>query len=194
MNNEAEETRVPQEEAQEPRDEAIEEAAETAHAEAPGTEEAAAEPGPEEQIQKLSQERDEYLEMAKRQMAEFANYRRRTENARKEAEEDGRVSVIRAFLPVVDNLERALLAAGQEASPLQEGMEMVVKQALSVLGSLGVSALDPLGEPFNAETMNAVLQGTEEEGEPGTVCQVLQKGYLMGQRVVRHAIVKVVAG
>ena len=145
-------------------------------------------------IEKLIGERDEYLEMAKRQKAEFINYRRRTENTRREALEEGSKDTVKVFLPVLDNLERALIAAGDEDSPLKSGVEMVLRQMNEALGQLKVECIDPLGEPFDAQWMNAVLQGTEDEGEPGSVCQVLQKGYRMGDKVIRHAMVKVVAG
>ena len=71
---------------------------------------------------------------------------------------------------------------------------MVLRQTKEALEKLHVETIDPLGAPFDAELMNAVLQGTEEEGEPGTVCAVFQKGYKIGDRVLRHAMVKVVAG
>ena len=146
-----------------------------------------------DELAKVSAERDEYLELVQRQKAEFANYRRRTEGIRKDAYEEGRRDTIEALLPVVDNLERALSAAAEE-SPLLEGVQMVLRSMLDTLAHMGVETIDPQGAPFDAQLMNAVLQGTEEEGEPGTVCQVLQKGYKLGERVIRHAMVKVVAG
>ena len=154
----------------------------------------AKEPAAAEVIEKLTSERDEYLEMAKRQKAEFINYRRRTENTRREALEEGSQDAVRIFLPVLDNLERALIAAGDDDTPLKAGVEMVLRQMNEALGQLKVECIDPLGEPFDAAQMNAVLQGTEDEGEPGSVCQVLQKGYRMGNKIIRHAMVKVVAG
>ena len=147
-----------------------------------------------EQLQKALAERDEYLDLAQRKQAEFANYRRRTEGVRKEAYEDGRRDVIGQLLPVVDNLERALVAAGEEENSLKSGVEMVLRQTKDALAKLGVEEIDPQGQPFDAELMNAVMQGTSDEGEPGTVCMVLQKGYKLGDRVIRHAMVKVVAG
>lgn len=97
------------------------------------------------------------------------------------------------LLPIVDNLERALAAAGEEDA-LKSGVEMVLRQTRDALTKMGVEEIDPQGQPFDAELMNAVMQGTAEEGEPGTVCMVLQKGYKLGERVIRHAMVKVVAG
>ena len=145
------------------------------------------------ELEQTRAQRDEYLDLAQRKQAEFANYRRRTEGVRQEAYDDGRRDTIEKLLPVVDNLERALGAAGEE-SALRSGVEMVLRQTLDTLAKLGVETIDPLGQPFDAELHNAVMQGSAEEGEPGTVCLVLQKGYKLGARVIRHAMVKVVAG
>ena len=137
------------------------------------------------ELEKAKAQSDEYLDLAQRKQAEFANYRRRTEGIRAEAFDDGRREAISQLLPIVDNLERALAAAGEE---------MVLRQTRDALTKMGVEEIDPQGQPFDAELMNAVMQGTAEEGEPGTVCMVLQKGYKLGERVIRHAMVKVVAG
>ena len=146
------------------------------------------------ELEKTKAQRDEYLELAQRKQAEFANYRRRTEGVRQEAYDDGRRDAIDKLLPVVDNLERALSAAGEEESALKSGVEMVLRQTKDALAKMGVEEIDPQGQPFDAELHNAVMQGAAEEGEPGTVCMVLQKGYKLGSRVIRHAMVKVVAG
>ncbi|MDD7173603.1 MAG: nucleotide exchange factor GrpE [Clostridiales bacterium] len=146
------------------------------------------------ELEKARAQCDEYLDLAQRKQAEFANYRRRTEGVRQEAYDDGRRDAIEKLLPVVDNLERALSAAGAEESALRDGVDMVLRQTRDALAKMGVEEIDPLGQPFDAELHNAVMQGTAEEGEPGTVCMVLQKGYRLGSRVIRHAMVKVVAG
>ena len=143
------------------------------------------------ELEKTKAQCDEYLDLAQRKQAEFANYRRRTEGVRQEAFDDGRRDAIDKLLPVIDNIERALAAAGDEESGLRSGVEMVLRQTLEVFGKMGVETIDPLGQPFDAELHNAVMQGSEDEGEPGTVCMVLQRGY---NRVIRHAMVKVVAG
>ena len=147
----------------------------------------------EKELEETRAQRDEYLDLVQRKQAEFANYRRRTESVRQEAYDDGRRDAIEKLLPVVDNLERALDAAGEE-SALRSGVEMVLRQTLETLTKMGVETIDPMGQPFDAELHNAVMQGAAEEGEPGTVCMVLQKGYKLGGRVIRHAMVKVVAG
>lgn len=147
-----------------------------------------------EELEKAKAQSDEYLDLAQRKQAEFANYRRRTEGIRAEAYDDGRREAISQLLPVVDNLERALAAAGEEENALKSGVEMVLRQTRDALTKMGVEEIDPQGQPFDAELMNAVMQGSADEGEPGTVCMVLQKGYKLGERVIRHAMVKVVAG
>ena len=146
------------------------------------------------ELEKAKAQSDEYLDLAQRKQAEFANYRRRTEGIRAEAFDDGRREAISQLLPFVDKLERALAAAGEEENALKSGVEMVLRQTRDALTKMGVEEIDPQGQPFDAELMNAVMQGTAEEGEPGTVCMVLQKGYKLGERVIRHAMVKVVAG
>lgn len=146
------------------------------------------------ELEKAKAQSDEYLDLAQRKQAEFANYRRRTEGIRAEAFDDGRREAIGQLLPIVDNLERALAAAGEEENALKSGVEMVLRQTRDALTKMGVEEIDPQGQPFDAELMNAVMQGTADEGEPGTVCMVLQKGYKLGERVIRHAMVKVVAG
>ena len=146
------------------------------------------------ELEKTKAQCDEYLDLAQRKQAEFANYRRRTEGVRQEAFDDGRRDAIDKLLPVIDNLERALAAAGSEESGLKSGVEMVLRQTKETFAKMGVGEIDPLGQPFDAELHNAVMQGGEDEGEPGTVCMVLQRGYKLGSRVIRHAMVKVVAG
>ena len=135
----------------------------------------------------------EYLQLAQRVQADFENFRRRNESVRADAYADGRKDVATAMLPVLDNLERAVeAAAGSQDEALKNGVEMVLKQMSDAYEKLGVKPIDRRGEKFDPNLENAILQGTEDEGDPGTVCQVLQKGYMIGDRVLRHAMVKVV--
>ena len=143
------------------------------------------------ELEKTKAQCDEYLDLAQRKQAEFANYRRRTEGVRQEAFDDGRRDAIDKLLPVIDNLERALAAAGDHEEGLKAGVEMVLRQTKETFAKMGVEEIDPLGQPFDAELHNAVMQGSEDEGESGTVCAVFQKGYKLGNRVIRHAMVKV---
>ena len=135
----------------------------------------------------------EYLAMAQRVQADFENFRKRNESVRADAYADGRKDVAAMMLPVLDNLERAVDAAyDSKDEALKSGVELVLKQMQDAYQKLDVTPIDRLGEKFDPNLENAILQGTPEEGEPGTVCQVLQKGYRIGDRVLRHAMVKVV--
>ncbi len=134
---------------------------------------------------------EEYLNMAQRVQADFENYRRRTKATRAEAYEDGAREFIKLLLPVVDNLERALTQESSDEG-LLTGVRLVYKQLMEALEKRGVTVIDRMGEKFDPNLENAVMQGTSDEGEPGSVCAVLQKGYKMGDFVIRHAMVKVV--
>ena len=135
----------------------------------------------------------EYLALAQRVQADFENFRRRNESVRADSFAEGRRDVAAAMLPVLDNLERAAdAAASSPDEALKNGVELVLKQMNEVYKKLDVTPIDRMGEKFDPNLENAILQGTPEEGEPGTVCQVLQKGYRMGEKVLRHAMVKVV--
>ena len=93
---------------------------------------------------------------------------------------------------MVDNLERAIQQESSDEN-LLTGVKLVYKQLMDALEKRGVTVIDRAGEKFDPNLENAVMQGTADDGEPGTVCQVLQKGYRMGDFVLRHAMVKVVA-
>ena len=136
---------------------------------------------------------DEYLNMAQRVQADFDNFRRRNVNVRAESFEDGAKSIIVLLLPVLDNMERAMDAAKCSSDKaLTEGVQMVEKQLREMLDKRGVKPIHRLGEKFDPNVENAIMNGVAEDGEPGTVCEVLQKGYCMGDSVLRHAMVKVV--
>ena len=163
-------------------------------AEADGDASAQDEDALKKELEEANAKTAEYLAMAQRAQADFENYRKRNESVRADAFADGRREVAAAMLPVLDNLERAVDAASDSADEaLKSGMELVLKQMTDIYQKLDVSPIDRKGERFDPNLENAVLQGTSEEGEPGTVCQVLQKGYRMGDRILRHAMVKVVA-
>ncbi len=162
-------------------------------AEAPDTEQPADQPDPAaEALAAAEAKAEEYLNLAQRVQADFDNYRKRTKATRAEAFEDGAREFIKQLLPVVDNLERAIAQeTGDET--LMTGVKLVYKQLMEALQKRGVTVIDRPGQPFDPALENAVMQGTADEGEPGTVCAVLQKGYKMGDTVLRHAMVKVVA-
>lgn len=136
---------------------------------------------------------DEYLALAQRTQADFDNFRRRNESVRADAMVEGQRSVVKAMLPVLDNLERALAAPAAENDALRTGLEMTHKQMLAALEKLGVTAVDRVGEVFDPNVEEAIMQAPADAGEPGTVAMVLQKGYLMGSYLLRAAMVQVVA-
>ena len=142
-------------------------------------------------LEKAKAQAEEYLNLAQHVQADFNNFRRRNESVRADSFAEGQRDVVKAMLPVLDNLERALDAAGED-SPLKNGVELTLKQMRSAFEKLGVTEISRQGEKFDPNLENAVMQGEPGDGEPGTVCMVLQKGYMMGKTVVRHAMVKVV--
>ena len=144
------------------------------------------------QLEAAKKQSDEYLNMAQRVQADFENFRRRNNAVRADAYEDGARAFIKTILPVIDNLERALAAESADAA-LHEGVSMVHRQLSEALEKRGVTVIDCAGEKFDPRLEDAVMQADASEGEPGTVCLVLQKGYHLGDVVLRHAMVKVVA-
>ncbi len=164
-----------------------------AEAEVTGEENKAPERDLEKELEEAKKLSDEYLNMAQRVQADFDNFRRRNKDVRADSFEDGAREFIKTILPVMDNLERALDVESSDEK-LHEGVAMVYRQLNDALEKRGVEAVSRLGEKFDPNLENAVMQGDESEGEPGTVCAVFQKGYRMGDAVLRHAMVKVVAG
>jgi len=128
-----------------------------------------------------------------RQMAEFENFRRRSETEKAAMYGMGAKSVIEKMLPVIDNFERGLQAvpADEKDSPIAQGMQMIYKQLLTELESLGVKPIEAVGKEFDANLHNAVMQVESEEYESGFVAQELQKGYMYRDSVVRHSMVAV---
>ena len=124
--------------------------------------------------------------------ADFDNFRRRNASVRADAYAEGQRNVAALLLGTLDNLERALESAAGEESPLKSGIELTLKQMKDAYDKLGVTEINRLGEKFDPNLENAVMRGNPDEGEPGSVCMVLQKGYQMGGAVLRHAMVKVV--
>ena len=147
-----------------------------------------------EKKDKAKEKIEELEDRVKRQMAEFDNFRKRTEKEKSQMFEIGVKSVIEKILPVVDNFERGLQTAapGGEAAAFMEGMNMVYKQLMTELEGIGVKAIEAIGTEFNPEFHNAVMQVESEEYESGIVAQELQKGYMYHDTVVRHSMVAVV--
>ena len=146
-----------------------------------------------EELDAAKAKADEYLTLAQRVQADFDNFRRRNESDRADAYNEGIRALAATLLPVMDNLERAVDAAKDSPdTQLKEGVGLVLRQLGDVFQKQGITPIDRLGEKFDPNLENALMQGTPEDGEPGTVCQVFQKGYQIGKNVLRHAMVKVV--
>ena len=146
-----------------------------------------------QQLEAANAKVEEYLTLAQRVQADFENFRRRNESVRADAFAEGQRTVATAMLNVLDNLERAVDAGTTaDIDALRSGIELTLRQMRDAYAKLDVQSIDRLGEVFDPNLESAVLQGTEGEGEPGTVCAVLQKGYTMGKHVLRYAMVKVV--
>lgn len=143
----------------------------------------------------LKEKIEELEDRVKRQMAEFENFRKRTEREKTAMFETGARSVIEKILPVVDNFERGLAAVpeAEKGGAFEEGMEMIYKQLMSELEKMDVKPIPAVGEEFNPDFHNAVMQVESEEYESGIIAQELQKGYTYRDSVVRHSMVAVVS-
>lgn len=141
----------------------------------------------------FKQKIEELEDRVKRQMAEFENFRKRTEKEKSAMYEVGAKSVIEKILPVVDNFERGLATIPEEekGSAFADGMNMIYKQLLGELDKLGVKPIEAVGKEFDPDFHNAVMQVESEEYESGVVAQELQKGYTYHDTVVRHSMVAV---
>ena len=139
-----------------------------------------------EQIEQLE-------DKVKRQLAEFENFRNRTEKEKSAMFETGAKSVIEKILPVVDNFERGLATVPEEKKedPFVDGMNRIYKQLLTELENIGVKPIDAVGQEFDPNLHNAVMQEASEEYESGIVVRELQKGYTYRGSVVRHSMVAV---
>ncbi len=137
---------------------------------------------------------DELEDRVKRQMAEFDNFRKRTDKEKAMMFETGAKSVIEKILPVVDNFERGLATIPEEENgkPFAEGMAMIYKQLMTELEKMDVKPIEALGQEFNPDFHNAVMQVESDEYESGVVAQELLKGYTYRDTVVRHSMVAVV--
>lgn len=174
--------------------------------EASAEEAAAPEPDP---LADALRERDEYLELARRSRADFENYKRRATVQAAEAERRGRTTLVQRLLPALDNLERALTAAGVDPAgapdpagepPSEEvsardalaaGVALVYRELRDGLERAGVIAYDPVGEPFNPVLHEAISTGSADGIDPGTVLETLEQGYRIDDHVIRPARVVV---
>ena len=141
------------------------------------------------ELENLKKELAEQKDTYQRMLAEYANYKRRTEQEKDQLGAFTKAEVIKALLPAIDNLERAVAApAGEE---YKTGVDMTIRQLTDILKSLGLEEIEAEGAPFNPEVHNAVMREDAEGVEPDTVTEVYQKGYKIGERVLRPSMVKV---
>ena len=145
--------------------------------------------GPEKKDKKTEQI-EELTDRLQRSMAEFDNYRKRTEKEKAGMYVVGAREVIEKILPVVDNFERGL-ASAQEGDPFAEGIQMVYKQLMTALSDMGVTPIEAVGQVFNPDLHNAVMHVEDPEAGENVIVEELQKGYLYKDFVVRYSMVKV---
>jgi molecular chaperone GrpE len=147
--------------------------------------------GIEEESQHLKAELDHVRDIYLRKLAEFDNFRKRVEREREEHRLAGVEEMIRELLPVLDNFERALQHANDDSGAFLQGIEMIAKQLWDTLERRGVAEVNPIGQPFDPELHEAVQRVEDSEHPPGTVAWVMLKGYTMGDRLIRPAMVGV---
>lgn len=141
-------------------------------------------------LESLRKEKDETVRLVQRTQADFDNYRRRNNAAKAESYEDGKRAVVKELLPVLDNFDRAMDADASAAASWQDGVKMVYRQLFDTLRKLGLSEIE-VSSGFDPALHNAVLSEKSDEVPSGEILQVLQKGYRMGDAILRHSMVKV---
>ncbi|MCC3380099.1 nucleotide exchange factor GrpE [Paenibacillus farraposensis] len=172
-----------------------EEAAETIQEQEEPVNETAAPEAQEEdtEVAKLRAEAEEHQQRLLRAQADFDNFRRRTLKEKEELAKYASMKLVTELVPVLDNFERALSTAqqGAESESFAKGVEMIFRQFESVLQAEGVTAMNAVGQPFNPEFHQAIMQVESEEHEEGIVVEEVQKGYMLKDKVLRPAMVKV---
>ncbi len=140
---------------------------------------------------KKDQQIEELTDRLMRQMAEFDNFRKRTEREKAQMFDSGAGDIIEKILPVIDDMERGLAALNDEEkeTSFAKGMEMIYKKFIGILNNAGVEPIDAAGKEFDPNFHNAVMQSPSDEVESGYVVQELQKGYMYKEKVLRHSMV-----
>jgi molecular chaperone GrpE len=145
-----------------------------------------------DRIAQITRERDEYYDRVLRLTAEFDNYRKRIERERRETAERAAASLFEELLPIVDDLERALGAeAGPGAESYRQGVEIIYKQLADLLTRRGVTVMDVVGNDFDPHVHQAVAHEESPGARDGEVIEELRRGYKLGDRLLRPAMVKV---
>ena len=146
-----------------------------------------------EKKDKKDEKIEELTDRLTRQMAEFDNFRKRTEREKSQMYEIGAKDIIEKILPVIDNFERGLAAVPEESKedPFVEGKEKIYKQIMTTLEGVGVKPIEAVGQEFNPDFHNAVMHVEDEEAGENIITEEFQKGYMYHDSVVRHSMVKV---
>jgi len=145
-----------------------------------------------DEVDHLKTELDHVRDLYLRKLAEFDNFRKRVEREREVSRGAATEGLVKDLLPVLDNFERALQHADDDSGAFHEGVEMIAKQLWDVLERTGVVEVNPLGQPFDPELHEAVQRVEDGEQTPGTVAFVMLKGFTLGDRLIRPAMVGVV--
>jgi molecular chaperone GrpE len=146
-----------------------------------------------EELASAQSKANEYLDGWQRARAEFMNYKKRVDREREQANQNAAGNAIKRFLDIIDDMDRALKnrPQGGEGGGWAEGIELIYRKLLSILESEGVTQINPLGQPFDPNLEEAIQQEESEDYESGTVIDVVQQGYMLGDRVLRPARVRI---
>lgn len=136
---------------------------------------------------------EELTDMVKRQMAEFDNFRKRTEKEKASMYQVGAKEIVEKILPVVDNFERglAMIPENEKENPVATGMTQIYKQLMAAFDEMGVKTIEAVGQEFNPDFHNAVMHIEDEEAGENVIVEEFQKGYMYKDSVIRHSMVKV---
>ena len=148
----------------------------------------------EKELNKIKEEREALNDKLMRQMAEFDNFRKRTEKEKSQMYDLGAKGIVEKILPIIDNFERGLgsLSEEEREGAFAKGIDKVYKQLMQCLADVGVTPIEAVGKEFNPEIHNAVMHGEDENLGENTVAEEMQKGYMYKESVVRPSMVKVV--
>lgn len=156
-----------------------------------GEQEAKGEETEKDPLEELQDELNKQKDMLLRTAAEYENFRKRTEKEKRAIYADATAEAVKAILPIADSLEYAVKAQDGATEEYQKGLEMIQSQFNAALEKLGVSPVGEAGEEFNPEIHNAVAHIEDEAVAENTIVEVFQKGYMLKEKVIRHAMVKV---
>ena len=145
----------------------------------------------EEKLEEAQKQAKDNLDKYIRQLAEFENFRKRSNSEKTAMYSNGVRDTVEKLLPVIDNFERAVEAADDKEDPMYKGVEMILKQFMEILENLGVKEIPSKGEPFDPNVHSAVMHIDDESCDENVVVEVFQKGYTLGDKVIRPSMVKV---